>query len=526
VSDLRFPSLAGAAAEATSVATLLGEHGYDVQMLLEEAADPMSVLTAVHERPWRILHLAAHGVFEFDTGDGREPVSGLVLDDGVFFTAAEADQLRHVPELVFINCCHLGQTRGDASPRVAFHKLAANLATQFITIGARAVVAAGWAVDDGAAKTFATEFYREMLRGQLYGDAVQTARSVTYRKHASTNTWGAYQCYGDPSFSLLTGDAVWSEDSFVSPTELSVWLERQARAAREGRTSDELLAALERRESATPASWWSSASLCATAGDAFNQAGQFDKAIDYYERVLNAEKATAPLSALEQLANCRVRLAGQLIRRDPPETDRAKALLKQAEDSLGLLLDIGPTSERHALLGSARKRRALLPGITEASRRKALSDMRKAYTAAYDLSRERGEPAAYALANRLAADVVLSWHREDGSGNAKDLKASVSELRQIAGALAGTRTDTFTLSAAADAELLDVLVERSTDDERWARVEGVFTGVLSRGATPRVRDSMRVQLRFLRQMAEHALPKGDERAALIDRLDRLDQAIG
>src|SRR4051812_32120093 len=485
-------------------------------MLLEEAADTMSVLTAVHERPWRILHLAAHGVFEFDTGDGREPVSGLVLDDGVFFTAAEADQLRHVPELVFINCCHLGQTRGDASPRVAFHKLAANLATQFITVGARAVVAAGWAVDDGAAKTFATEFYREMLRGQLYGDAVQTARSVTYRKHGSTNTWGAYQCYGDPSFSLLTGDAVWSEDSFVSPTELSVWLERQAHAARERGTSEELLTALERREAATPSSWWSSASLCATAGDAFSEAGHFDKAIDYYERVLNAEKATAPLSALEQLANCRVRLARQLIRRDPPDSERTKALLKQAEDALRLLLEIGKTSERYALLGGVMKRRALLPGVKQPSRRAALSEMRNAYKAAYDLSVERGHPDAYPLANRLAADVVLSWHADDGGGTADELKASVSELRQLAGALAGTRTDTFTLSAAADAELLDVLVERSTDDEAWARVEGVFTGVLSRGATPRVRDSMRVQLRFLRQMAEHALTKSENPDAVIE----------
>jgi tetratricopeptide (TPR) repeat protein len=523
VSDQRFPSLAGAAAEATSVATVLGEQRYDVQLLLEEAADPTSVLTAVHERPWRILHLAAHGVFKFDTGDGREPVSGLVLDDGIFFTAAEADQLRHVPELVFINCCHLGQTRGDASPRVAFHKLAANLATQFIRIGARAVVAAGWAVDDAAAKTFATAFYREMLRGQLYGDAVLTARSETYRRHGSTNTWGAYQCYGDPSFSLFTGTTAWPEDAFVSPHELTVWLEGQARAARQSGTSDELVAALERREAATPASWWCSASLSATAGDAFSQAGQFEKAIDYYERALDAEKATAPMAALEQLANCRVRFAGQLIRHDPPDTDRAKALLKQAEDSLRLLLDIGKTSERYALLGGAMKRRALLPGVKDARRRDALSKMSTAYKMAYDVSCEKGNPAAYALANEIAAEVVLSWHAENGDGHGADLKGLVSELRQQADALTSTRTDTFNLSAAADAELLGALVDRNADDAAWARVEEAFTRVLSRGATPRVRDSMRGQLRFLRQMAENVLPAGE---GVVERLDRLDRSIG
>ena len=109
----RFPSLAGAAEEAaprrrcSSTMT-----GYEVSCCSKRRPIPMSVLSAVHEQPWRILHLAAHGVFEFEPEDGSEPVSGLVLDDGLFFTAAEADQLRYVPELVFINCCHLGQTQG------------------------------------------------------------------------------------------------------------------------------------------------------------------------------------------------------------------------------------------------------------------------------------------------------------------------------------------------------------------------------------------------------------------------------
>ncbi len=170
---------------------LLEDGGYEVELLLEEAAHPMAVLSAIHEKPWRILHLAAHGVFEFEAEENKPPVSGLVLDNGLFFTAAEADQLRSVPELVFINCCHLGQTRGDAAPRVAFHKLAANLATEFIRIGARAVVAAGWAVDDAAAKTFATSFYRLMLDGELYGDAVLQARREHLHACTARPTRGA-----------------------------------------------------------------------------------------------------------------------------------------------------------------------------------------------------------------------------------------------------------------------------------------------------------------------------------------------
>mgnify|MGYP000585510121 CR=1 FL=1 len=37
--------------------------------------------------------------------------------------------------------------------------LAANLATEFIEMGCRAVIAAGWAVDDAAAEVFSATFY-------------------------------------------------------------------------------------------------------------------------------------------------------------------------------------------------------------------------------------------------------------------------------------------------------------------------------------------------------------------------------
>ena len=70
--DPRFPSLSGAAEEAARVAGLLSDEAATTStLLLEEGADPMAVLSAMHERPWRILHLAAHGVFEFDREDGK-----------------------------------------------------------------------------------------------------------------------------------------------------------------------------------------------------------------------------------------------------------------------------------------------------------------------------------------------------------------------------------------------------------------------------------------------------------------------
>ena len=61
--------------------------------------------------------------------------------------------MRRVPDLVFINCCYLGLVEAPpgtppTGQQRAFPRLAANVATEFIRMGVRAVVAAGWAVDD------------------------------------------------------------------------------------------------------------------------------------------------------------------------------------------------------------------------------------------------------------------------------------------------------------------------------------------------------------------------------------------
>src|ERR1700730_1211328 len=77
---------------------------------------------------------------------------------------------------------------------------AANLAAQFIRIGVRAVVAAGWMVEDQAAQTFAAQFYKDILSGVHFGQAALSARRQTHDHYPGFNTWGAYQCYGDPDY--------------------------------------------------------------------------------------------------------------------------------------------------------------------------------------------------------------------------------------------------------------------------------------------------------------------------------------
>ena len=114
--------------------------------------------------------------------------------------------MRQVTEFVFINCCHLGNIKPGSdlrnTERSCHNRLAANLASQFIRMGVRAVIAAGWAVDDAAANTFAVIFYEDFLSGTPFGDAIKRARAETFKRYPSVNTWGAYQCYGDPGYTL------------------------------------------------------------------------------------------------------------------------------------------------------------------------------------------------------------------------------------------------------------------------------------------------------------------------------------
>ena len=90
----------------------------------------------------------------------------MVIGNNVFLSTREICQMSSVPEMVFVNCCHLGHTDGatEALFRNRF-KLAANIGTQLIENGVKAVIAAGWAVDDAAALEFTEVFYKYIFYG-------------------------------------------------------------------------------------------------------------------------------------------------------------------------------------------------------------------------------------------------------------------------------------------------------------------------------------------------------------------------
>jgi hypothetical protein len=207
-----YPPLPGARDEASAVAERLCRpralRREQVVALVrpEEMSfgpDALAVLGALHDRAWRIVHIAGHGEPP-EIGEGIKDPRGVVLSGGTYLGAAEFGTMRIVPELVFINCCHLAARSAeqlfapDATLPYDRPRFAATVAEALMLLGVRCVVAAGWAVDDGAAKSFATTFYDALLDGNRFIDGVTKARAAA--REFGGQTWAAYQCYGNPEW--------------------------------------------------------------------------------------------------------------------------------------------------------------------------------------------------------------------------------------------------------------------------------------------------------------------------------------
>ncbi|MCK6499706.1 MAG: CHAT domain-containing protein, partial [Nitrospira sp.] len=74
--------LPGAGEEAEVVRTALIDGGYQVTAKIGQDVDARSVMTAVFRRSYRIVHIAAHGLFEVLGRDGLRR-TGVVLSDGL-----------------------------------------------------------------------------------------------------------------------------------------------------------------------------------------------------------------------------------------------------------------------------------------------------------------------------------------------------------------------------------------------------------------------------------------------------------
>jgi len=337
-----YPRLPGARAEARAVAQMLSdpdEGRVDVIPLIAPDDDNLTgfqadaIVEALLSRPWRMVHISGHG--QAQQADGT--VAGVVLSDEVFLGPREIRTMAVVPELVFVNCCHLGVGPGVMKADQPRPQFAASVAKELIDIGVRCVVAAGWAVDDAAASTFATTFYRSLLRGERFMDAVAFARQAA--RDEGGNTWAAYQCYGDPDwvFRRASGDAarapVPSQREFAgiaSVRALVLALEMLATEAKyASRTAEEQRPRIQYLEDKFGALWGARGAVAEAFGDAWAAAANAPAAFAWYQRAMQAPDGTATVSVVDKAA-----LAQGTNAPGPAGNAAARGIAKEALDRL------------------------------------------------------------------------------------------------------------------------------------------------------------------------------------------------
>ncbi|HEU0076656.1 MAG TPA: CHAT domain-containing protein [Longimicrobiaceae bacterium] len=546
----RFKPLKGARREAEAVAGVFRAQRRkpEPELLVEATFD--RIVAALFAEPWCILHLAAHGVVDHVSPEERAraeyerrppvPVTGVVLADDVFLGPAEVEQIRHVPEIAFINCCHLGSIGLDSG---GAPELAASLAEQLIRMGVRAVVCAGWAVEDEAAATFAQTFYEGMLRGDPFGRAVHQARLATFRKHRDVNTWGAYQCYGDHGYKLKgLGDT-----SFAAPSELDFTCANEAIADLDNLAGDaettswfgvmEIRRRLLALENAVLPRWAGDAASRAALAAAASKVGLLPRAILHYRDLARLDKARYTVEALEQLANLESRVAVVLWRRRrakgrPVNTAR---LRKRMLDALARLEQLPGSetrsAERWSLIGSAHKRLSQLE--TPADRPARLEQMADSYRRAHEVALERrGRVYPYPTRNWLAARLMLHYLRGGlGTPGFAQWKAEEFEPWMKQTAASARRDDMDASSFWTVVDMADgTLIRLLADGRLPERVDEVLQGYRSawqRGGSPLSLNSVTEHLDWMIDTLapEPGAPPDAGRAALLDALQRIRHGV-
>jgi uncharacterized protein YaaQ len=411
-----YPRLDGARNEAIAVAARLKAPGSgiaaDKVCSLVDQNDAQTIINALFERRYRVVHVAGHGA------PGAK--GGVVLSGNeTYLGANEVEAMRTVPELVFLNCCHLAGFDAATTLKRTYNRaeFAANIAEELIRMGVRCVIAAGWAVEDEPAEKFATAFYTALLGGARFIEAVGAARTAAWNANRQGNTWAAYQCYGDPEWTWRREGADAQRparpmgDEFAgvaSPVSLAVALNTLAIVSEFGGAKpEEQLDKLRYLESEFAPLWGRMGVVAEAFGVAYVSLKAIDKAIDWYRTALDAQDGSATFRAAEQLGDLLVRRAEELA--DPAA---ARAGIEAGIAQLERLVAVQPTIERENLLGSAYKRLTMVEWLArrKAAARGALDAMVKHYGAAETMARKAGSANLYYPAkNGISAELRAAF---------------------------------------------------------------------------------------------------------------------
>ena len=402
--------LPGALKEGQLVSEILTEQGLTTTSSFNGTSS--EIIEKMFCNDYRIIHLSGHGVFHSDASKG----SGMVIGENMYLSTREIRQMSTVPELVFVNCCHIGKVDDTAEEFYRKrYRLAANIGTQLIENGVKCVIAAGWAVNDTAALEFARIFYNLMFNGYTFGDSVKEARKVVFENFRNSNTWGAYQCYGDPFFRFEHKKAEHKKDEieYLISQEAEVDLANLFNELDIGeKSTDEYLKILDTISEKIDRAKIRTPKITELEALVLFEIREYSKACEKFGSLLNNEEASFSYSVAEKYNNARAkRIVGyfkefldkqnealnsietkiknlknkqkkktggktvgkkseELIKLEDEMNTIRKEIEKERENSLeeiddvisdlDKLINLSPTSQRFNILGSTYKRAAYL----------------------------------------------------------------------------------------------------------------------------------------------------------------------
>ncbi len=406
--------LPGALEEGRMVSEMLRESGMDTTVSLKE--NHSDVIIKLFHDDYKIIHLSGHGIFNLDPAKG----SGMVIGENKFLSTREIRQMSTSPELVFVNCCHLGKSSGTAEEFYRDrYKLAANIGTQLIQNGVKCVIAAGWAVNDAAALDFAKVFYRRMFEGYTFGESIREARRTVYENHGHTNTWGAYQCYGDPfyRFEHLESRRDKKVKTYMIAQEAEVDLMNLGSEVQIGRLpSRDYLKSLAEIIEAVDQAGIRSPGITEKEAFIYRELGEYGLACEKFEVLMKNEEASYSFSVAEKYFNSRAKKIIDDFNNSPKSRNQCLREITRVIGDLEILIELSPTSKKWNILGSTYKRQGYLSGKSRKLNAyiKAAQSYQRGYT---------NHPNWYSLTNWLVFESVLvmsgmrSWDSDTDKEN-------------------------------------------------------------------------------------------------------------
>jgi hypothetical protein len=377
-----YNQLPSAKIEARNVVTMFEEQSFNIDDAISQY--DFQIFQKLYSKSHRLIHVAAHGDFDpnnsFKSGIviGSKKIKAnsnqneIIKEELVFLTAFDIIQLDPMPEFVFINTCYSGKgTKEEPEFLYRTYEFAANIGEQFIREGVKAIIVAGWPVYDDLAMLFAETFYNSMFNGESFGQAVQNAREACFDQDPDKNTWGAYQCYGDPMYKFDITPKT-REPKLTIDIEILCELENitsQAELSRE--RGKYLINRLVTVDKAIKERKIQDAAILEKLALAHYKLGNNQNAKNIFCDLFTAEKATFTLKNLEQIYNVQAKIA--------VESNDITSLV-DVSNKINLLLTIGNTSERYSLLGSTLKRLAYLQ-LKNGLKKEAVESLKKAFDA-------------------------------------------------------------------------------------------------------------------------------------------------